>query len=71
MFFILRRYDDNRVIVGQDSGVLEVWSYVAPGNDLEHVRVFESAHDEMVLCVGVTCDGGKSVLSGGGDGKYA
>ena len=55
-----------------DSGDLGVWSLVAPGNELEHVRVLKLAHDEMVLCVGVTCDGesGRSILSGGGEGRY-
>ena len=69
---ILYRYNDTSLLVGLDNGCVEVWSLVAPGNELENVNTLDLRHDEMVLCISVTSDGENSsyILSGGGDGRY-
>ena len=57
--------------MASDTGELGIWTLVAPGNELELMNSLSPGHDEVVLCITVTCDGegGRHVLSGGGDGR--
>ncbi len=71
-FVCFCRYNDTNLLVGSDSGHVEVWSLVSPGNELENNNLLDLYHDGMVLCISITCDGenGRCILSGGGDGRY-
>ena len=54
-----------------DSGELEMWNCVQPGNTLELQGSLRS-HDDMVLCLcrlGGVAWGGVRVVSGGADGR--
>ena len=56
-----------------DSGDIEVWHLVAPGNTLESSASLSSGHHDMVLNLCVTNEGkedGGRVISAGADGRY-
>lgn len=68
----IKWYNNLNLIAATDSGDLEIWQLIAPGNELENKGNLAAGHDEMVLCVGVTCEGeeeGRRVISGGADGR--
>lgn len=70
---IIIRLSQSKLVVAADSGDLEIWEVVAPGNALSNSSGLSGGHDDMVLTVCVTRvkeedEEGESIISGGGDG---